>query len=110
MATIHPMAIVDPSAILADDATVGPFCVVESDVTIGAGTVLREHVVVRKHTTLGEGNMVDPFVCLGGEPQDLKFITVLHLGREETVLWPWGQLPLDVVTPSLVRVTLLPAT
>jgi UDP-N-acetylglucosamine acyltransferase len=84
MANIHPMAIVDASAVVHDDATVGPFCVVERDVTIGAGTVLREHVVVRKHTTLGAGNQVDPFVCLGGEPQDLKFdpdtVSYLRIG------------------------------
>jgi UDP-N-acetylglucosamine acyltransferase len=73
MATIHPTAIVDPGATLADDVTVGPFCIVEDDVTIGAGTTLRQHVVVRKHTTMGTNNFVDPFVVIGGEPQDLKF-------------------------------------
>jgi UDP-N-acetylglucosamine acyltransferase len=88
MATIHPMAIVDPGARLADDVTVGPFCVVENDVTIGAGTVLRQNVVVRRHTTLGENNRVDPFVCLGGEPQDLKFdpdtVSYVRIGDNNT--------------------------
>jgi len=88
MANIHPMAIVDSGATLADDVTVGPFCVVENDVTIGAGTVLRENVVVRRHTTLGENNRIDPFVCIGGEPQDLKFdpetVSYVRIGDNNT--------------------------
>lgn len=73
MPRIHPTAIVDPSAALADDVEIGPFCIVESDVRIGAGTVLRAHATVRRYTTLGEGNFVDSCAVLGGEPQDLKF-------------------------------------
>ncbi len=73
MASIHATAIVDPQAELAEDVEVGPYCVVEGDVKIGAGTVLRPHVIVRRYTTLGEGNFVDSFTVLGGEPQDLKF-------------------------------------
>jgi len=73
MASIHPTAIVDPKAELAEDVEVGPYCIVESDVRIGAGCVLREHVVVRRFTTLGKNNLLDPFVVLGGEPQDYKF-------------------------------------
>lgn len=73
MPKIHPTAIVDPSARLADDVDIGPYCVVEADVVISAGTVLRSHAIVRRYTTLGEGNFVDSFVVLWGEPQDLKF-------------------------------------
>lgn len=73
MADVHPTAIVDGSAKLADDVTVGPFCVVEGDVEIGPGTVLRQHVIVRRYTTLGANNFVDAFVVLGGEPQDVSF-------------------------------------
>lgn len=84
MARIHPTAIVDPSAVLADDVEIGPFCIVEGEVTIGAGTLLRQNVIVRRYTTLGVGNMVDAFTVLGGEPQDLKFdpktVSYLRIG------------------------------
>lgn len=84
MSKIHPTAIVDPAAKLADDVEIGAFCCVESDVTIGAGTVLREGVIVRRHTTLGSGNFVDARTVLGGEPQDLKFdprtVSYLRIG------------------------------
>lgn len=73
MAKIHPMAVVDAAARIADDAIIGAFCVVEADVEIGPRTELRPHVVVRRYTTLGAGNVVDSFTVLGGLPQDLKF-------------------------------------
>ena len=81
MPRIHPTAIVDPEAHLANDVVVGPHSVVEGGARIGPGTVLREGVVVRRYTTLGAGNLVDAYTVLGGEPQDLKFdpATVSHL-------------------------------
>ncbi len=84
MAKIHPTAIVDKRAELADDVEIGPGSVVEADVKIGPGTVLRQNVIVRRYTTLGRGNTVDAFTVLGGEPQDLKFdpntVSFLRIG------------------------------
>ncbi|MGC9454386.1 MAG: acyl-ACP--UDP-N-acetylglucosamine O-acyltransferase [Phycisphaerae bacterium] len=81
MPDIHPTAIVDEAAQIADDVRIGPYCVIEADTSIGAGTVLREHVVVRRYTNIGESNFIDAHTVLGGEPQDLKFDpqTVSHL-------------------------------
>lgn len=73
MPKIHPTAVVDPAAVLADDVEVGAGAVVEAGVTVGAGTVLRPHSVVRRGTTLGKNNLVDSFAVLGGDPQDLGF-------------------------------------
>lgn len=84
MPTVHPTAIVDPTARLAEDVTIGPYCQVEGDVEIGPGTTLRSHAVIRRFTRLGAGNLVDPFCVLGGLPQDLGFDrgteTYLHIG------------------------------
>jgi UDP-N-acetylglucosamine acyltransferase len=73
LAKIHPTAMVDPSARLADDVEVGAYAIIESDVEIGPGSVIRPHAVVRRFTSMGSGNYVDSFVSLGGEPQDYKF-------------------------------------
>jgi len=73
MPRIHPTAVVDGSAQLADDVEIGPYCLVEADVSIGAGSRLLSHAVIRRYTSLGEGNVVYPAAVLGGEPQDLKF-------------------------------------
>ncbi len=84
MTKVHPTAVVDPSAQLADDVEIGAFAILEADVTVGSGTVIRPHAVLRRYTTLGRGNFVDSFVALGGEPQDYKFdarqVSYLRIG------------------------------
>ena len=44
---IHPTALIDPAAELAEDVQVGPFTVIGPDVKIGAGTVIESHVVIK---------------------------------------------------------------
>jgi UDP-N-acetylglucosamine acyltransferase len=74
MATlIADTACVDSRAQIADDVEVGPYCVIGPDVTIGRGTRLIAHVCIEGVTTLGEGNVVHPFVVIGGEPQDTSY-------------------------------------
>lgn len=73
MAQIHPTAVVEPGARIADEAVVGPMCHVGAQAVIGRGSRLVSHVVVLGRTTLGEGNTVWPQAVLGAAPQDLKF-------------------------------------
>lgn len=88
MPTIHPTAIVDPSAVIADSTEIGAYAVVEANCSIGEGTVLRSHAIVRRYTSMGEDNFVDSFAVLGGEPQDLKFdfgqVSYLKIGVRNT--------------------------
>ena len=65
MVHIHPTAIVDSHAELADDIEIGPYCTVGPHVKMGAGCRLISHAVVDGFTTLGEGNTVYPFATLG---------------------------------------------
>jgi UDP-N-acetylglucosamine acyltransferase len=69
---IHPSAIVERGAELADDVVVGPWCHVQAGVRIGRGTKLVSHVVLTGNTTIGAGNVVHPFTVLGGEAQVRK--------------------------------------
>jgi UDP-N-acetylglucosamine acyltransferase len=73
MAQIHPAAIVDPGAELADDVTIGPFCHVGPQVRLGPRVALISHVVVGGITTIGSGTRIFPFASIGLEPQDLKY-------------------------------------
>ena len=73
MAKIHPTAIVESGAQLADDVIIGPYCTVSAEAVIGRSTELISHVVIAGNTTLGEENRVSPFAVLGGQTQDLKF-------------------------------------
>ncbi len=70
---IHPSAIVDPTAELADDVYVGPHCVIEAGVRLGAGCHLVGGVWLRGPLVMGENNRLYPDVSLGFEPQDRKF-------------------------------------
>lgn len=70
---IHPTAIIDPGAQIADGVEIGPYCVIGPHVSLAAGVKLKAHVVVDGHTSIGEGTVVYPFASLGSAPQDLKY-------------------------------------
>lgn len=73
MARIHPSALVDVAANLADDVEIGPFCTVGPQVTLGPGCRLISHVVVSGRTTIGARTVVAPFASLGTAPQSLGY-------------------------------------
>ena len=53
---IHPSAVIDPSAKLADDVRVGAFSLIGADVEIGAGTVVGPHCSIHGPTRIGRDN------------------------------------------------------
>ncbi|MEA2754030.1 MAG: UDP-N-acetylglucosamine acyltransferase [Aliidongia sp.] len=73
MAQIHPAAIVDPRAELADDVIIGPFCHVGPQARLGPRVELISHVVIGGITEIGAGTRIFPFASIGLEPQDLKY-------------------------------------
>ena len=70
---IHPSAVIDPHAELAEDVEVGPYAVIGAGVRIGKGCKIKAHAVVEGRTTLGEGNVIFQFASVGSQPQDLKY-------------------------------------
>jgi UDP-N-acetylglucosamine acyltransferase len=70
---VHPSAIVDPAARVADSAEIGPYSIIGPDVEIGAGTRLMAHVYIEGPTSIGEGNLFFPYSSIGVAPQDLKY-------------------------------------
>lgn len=88
MTDIHPTALVDSRAQLADDVTVGPYCVIGPEAVIGRGCRLGVGVVVEGRTTIGTDNRIGHYVTLGQEPQDLKFRgehTTLMIGNHNDI-------------------------
>ncbi|MDC1383363.1 acyl-ACP--UDP-N-acetylglucosamine O-acyltransferase [Candidatus Puniceispirillum sp.] len=71
--SIHPTAIVSPSAELGNDVNISAFCNIGENVTIGDRTSLHSHVVIDGHTTLGPGCEVYPFAVLGCTPQHIFY-------------------------------------
>lgn len=71
--TIHPQALIDPSAKLGRDVSVGAFSIIGPDVEIGDGCDIRSHVVVNGPTVIGKNNTIFQFASVGEECQDKKF-------------------------------------
>ncbi|MBW2305872.1 MAG: acyl-ACP--UDP-N-acetylglucosamine O-acyltransferase [Deltaproteobacteria bacterium] len=70
---IHPTAIVDPRAELAEEVEVGPYSIIDEHVTIGKGTVIGSHVVIQGRTTIGNDCKIFQFASIGTVPQSLKY-------------------------------------
>lgn len=85
---IHPTAIIDPGARLADDVEVGPYTVIGPDVEVGPGCRIGPHVVLRGPTSIGRDNRIFQFASLGDRPQDKKYAgepTRLEIGDGNTI-------------------------
>lgn len=101
---IHPSAVIDSSAVVADSAEIGPFvyvgagavigeqsivgagCIIGDDVTIGALSFLHANVTVQEACTLGDRVVLHPGVVIGGDgfgfAQDgERWVGVPQLGR-----------------------------
>lgn len=88
MARIHPTAIVDSAAALAESVTVGPYSMIQGQVVVGPDTEIGSHVVIKEHTTIGSRCRIFQFASLGEIPQDLKFageVSHLVIGDDNTV-------------------------
>ena len=70
---IHPTAIVDAKARIAESAEIGPYCIVGAEVQIGARTRLMAHNYVEGPTWIGEDNLFFPYNTVGVASQDLKY-------------------------------------
>ena len=70
---IHPTAIVDPNARIADSAEIGPYSIVGAEVSIGARTRLLAHVFMEGPLEIGGDNVFYPYSTVGVAPQDLKY-------------------------------------
>jgi UDP-N-acetylglucosamine acyltransferase len=88
MARLHPTAIVEPGARIAEDAVVGAYSCIGGDVELAAGVSIGAHVVVTGRTSIGEGTQVYPYASLGQPPQHLGYKgepTRLEIGRRNII-------------------------
>jgi UDP-N-acetylglucosamine acyltransferase len=85
---IHPSAVVNLKAELADGVEIGPYSTVGDHVVIGRNTAIGAHVVIEGHTRIGERNRIYPFSCIGTPPQDIGYHnedTRLIIGNDNVV-------------------------
>ncbi|WOO40136.1 acyl-ACP--UDP-N-acetylglucosamine O-acyltransferase [Rubellicoccus peritrichatus] len=73
MAKIHPTAIIEDGAQIADNVTIGAYAYIGAEVSIGAGTMVEHHATVDGFTEMGDDNQVFPYAFIGGKTHDLKY-------------------------------------
>ncbi|UJF24826.1 acyl-ACP--UDP-N-acetylglucosamine O-acyltransferase [Suttonella sp. R2A3] len=85
---IHPTAIIDPKAEIADSVSIGAYSVIGADVSIDEGTSVGPHVVIEGPTRIGKHNTIYQYASLGAAPQDKKYggePTELIIGDHNTI-------------------------
>jgi UDP-N-acetylglucosamine acyltransferase len=70
---IHPTAIVDPKAEIAEGVEIGPYSVIEKDAVIGQATKIGPHVVIREGTRIGKQCHIFQFSSIGEAPQAFAY-------------------------------------
>ena len=85
---IHPSAVIEPGAKIANDVIIGPFSYIGAEVTLHSGVEIKSHVVVTGKTEIEQGTVVYSFAVIGEIPQDLKFNgekTSLKIGKRNQI-------------------------
>ncbi len=70
---IHPTAIIDPKAELAESVEVGPYSIIERGVIIGQGTRVGPHAFIGEGTQIGEKCQIFQFASVGEAPQAVAY-------------------------------------
>ena len=85
---IHPTAIVDPKADIAENVNIGAYSMVGANVRIGSGTFIGPHVVIQPFVDIGPECQIFQYASIGAVPQALKFEgeeTHVRIGRGTVV-------------------------
>ncbi len=85
---IHPTAIIDPNAEIADDVQVSAYAIIGAGVKIDSGTWIGPHAVIEGPTEIGKENRIFQFASVGAEPQDKKYkgeATTLIIGDRNLI-------------------------
>ncbi|MEO5721093.1 MAG: acyl-ACP--UDP-N-acetylglucosamine O-acyltransferase [Chthoniobacterales bacterium] len=83
--TIHPSAIVDPSAEIGAGCVIGPYSIIGAGVVLGPECWLQHHVTLSGPTRAGARNKFYAHCAIGQQTQDLKYAsepTYLEIGDE----------------------------
>lgn len=86
--SIHPTAIVDPSAKIPASCKIGPFCMIQAGVELGENCELMSNVVLGGPSRFGNANKIYPFAVLGMDPQDITYAgepTRLEVGEHNLI-------------------------
>ena len=78
---IHPTAVIDASATVAQDAVIGPLCVIERGAEVGPGSVLKSRVTLGEDCKIGARCLLHSGVVVGAD----GFGFAAHQGQWEKI-------------------------
>ena len=70
---VHPTAIIDKNAKVAESCMIGAYCVIGGGVELGEHCRLISHVSMEGPTRIGSHNSFFPFCAIGMAPQDVTY-------------------------------------
>jgi UDP-N-acetylglucosamine acyltransferase len=70
---IHPTALINTSAEIADDVEIGPYVCIDGNAVIDSGCVIQAHAIIAGTVRIGKGNAIGYGAVIGAEPQDHAF-------------------------------------
>ncbi len=73
--SIHPTALIDPSAQIGSGVRVGPFAIIESNTVVGNDCIIEGAAQIRSGSKIGDGTFVGAGAILGSDPQFRGFDT-----------------------------------
>jgi len=85
---IHPTAIIEPGARVAESCRIGPYCVIGNEVELGDGCRLVSHVHIMGPSKIGARNTFYPFSAIGMDPRDVSYDgerTTLEMGDDNDI-------------------------
>ncbi|MFT7413779.1 MAG: UDP-N-acetylglucosamine acyltransferase [Methylophagaceae bacterium] len=85
---IHKTAIIEPTAVIADNVKIGAYSIIGANVEIGTNCVIGPHVVINGPTKIGNDNKIYQFSSIGEDPQDKKYAgepTLLEIGNNNLI-------------------------
>jgi UDP-N-acetylglucosamine acyltransferase len=71
--TIHPTALIDPSAEIGSGVTIGPYAIIGPNVLVGDRCRIGPRATLQRNVRLADDVYVGDGSILGGDPQDLKY-------------------------------------
>jgi UDP-N-acetylglucosamine acyltransferase len=87
-ASIHPTALVDPSARIGANVEIGAYSIVGAGVELGDGSRIGPHCTIEGPTRIGRDNRFHGHAAIGGDPQDKKYAgerTELAIGDRNVI-------------------------
>ncbi|HEC1786931.1 TPA: acyl-[acyl-carrier-protein]--UDP-N-acetylglucosamine O-acyltransferase, partial [Campylobacter lari] len=77
---IHPSAVIEDGAIIADDVVVEAYAYVGKNANIGTNTIIKQGARILPNVIIGENSKVFSYAIVGDIPQDISYKDEINSG------------------------------